>query len=126
MSAAYYIVLNKDQPGFDVFVNGKYVGSNADRINQISKNLSLKPLDEYVSQDLSEFGDESEDIENEEIKWFEPSEGIGWAKRLSEFIKKDKKSVTNVDGVISDLNEYIAIFEMTESIGAKWHFELDF
>lgn len=127
MSAAVFIVLDNKEPGFDPFVNGKFIAKEDVKIDKIAKKLEIRKIDEFVCQDFGEFSDDF-DLEsngNFEHVWFEPDEGIEWAAMLSDHIDKNPKELGNPDGVLSDLKEYIEVFEKAKTIGAKWHFELD-
>jgi hypothetical protein len=52
------LALDVDESGFDPFVNGKFLAQEATKISRIC-NL-IKRLDDFVSQDFGEFGDEFE------------------------------------------------------------------
>ena len=49
MSGAYYIVLDVPEPGFDTFVNGKFLARNSAMLNRICQDLGLREFDDYVS-----------------------------------------------------------------------------
>jgi hypothetical protein len=49
MGAAYFIVLDQKDPGFDTMVNGKSLSKEAKRLERIAKSLGVRALDDYVS-----------------------------------------------------------------------------
>ena len=50
MSAAFFIVLDQEDPGFDTMVNGKFLSQDAKRARRRSPSRSASaPLEEYVS-----------------------------------------------------------------------------
>ena len=49
MSAAFFIVLDQEAPGFDTMVNGKFLSQDAKRLEKIAKSLAICSLEEYVS-----------------------------------------------------------------------------
>lgn len=56
MSAAFFIVLDREDPGFDTMVNGKFLAQDAKRLEKIAKLLGLRSLEEYVSYALRKPG----------------------------------------------------------------------
>lgn len=45
MSVAYYIVLDNEEPGFETFVNGKFLAHDANKIDAICKKLGIRKFD---------------------------------------------------------------------------------
>ncbi len=134
MGAALFIVLDNRNPGFDPFVNGKAVARDSKCLARIARSLGLQEFDEFVSQDTEEAratleaigGGVPGDIPPLEEQWFDPGEGIDLITKVAEYIKTNRKSVKNVDGVLSDLAEYCEVLAKAKSIGAKWHFAIDY
>lgn len=126
MSTAYFIVLDNEDVDFDSFVNGKFIAQEAKKINTISDNLSLKSIDDFVSQDLGDLEFDYADLGEFESKWFDPAEGLKWASKIREHVRENPGAVKNKDGVLEDLDEYINVFEKAKKANAQWHFEIDF
>ena len=70
LSTAYFIVLDREEPGFDPFVDGKVLTKRLGAVNKIARSLGLKQLEDYAFQDLSDFGGPEL-----ELKWFDAIEG---------------------------------------------------
>src|SRR6478752_4466594 len=51
MSASMYIVVQGDDPGFDIFVNGHALARNEDALEKLAEKLGVKPLLEFFSAD---------------------------------------------------------------------------
>lgn len=129
MSVAYYIVLDKEEPGFDTFVNGKAL-AHEKRLESLCKKLGLKTFEDFLTMsgdDISDMIGEHVDFpEGEGEKWFTPEEGLAFVSALATHIKANHKSVTDQEGCLEDLAEYTRILEQAKSIGAKWHLNLDY
>jgi len=125
MSVAYFIVLNDEDPGFDPFVNGKFVAQEASKLDRISKKLGIKNINDYCSQDFCEFGEEFESPNDSAEKWFPAAEGIEWVSKLMGYLQKNPNKVNNVEGIMSDLNEYMDVFKKAEVANLNWHFNID-
>ncbi len=121
MSAACFIVLNDDDPGFDAFVNGKALAQEAENINDIAMKIGLLPFEHYLSQDLSEFG-----VPETEPLWFDAGEGIKWAGKLKDYIMANPDSVLDATAVVEELDEYLRVYGEARTRGLQWHFELDY
>ena len=46
-----YIVVEGEDPGFDIFVNGRTLARNEDALEKLAERLGVKPLLEFFSAD---------------------------------------------------------------------------
>ena len=51
MAASLYIVVEGDDPGFDIFVNGHALARNEDALERLAERLRVSPLLEFFSAD---------------------------------------------------------------------------
>lgn len=132
MGAAYFIALDNPDPGFDPFVNGKAVARDATRLSRVASALGLKTPDDFVSMGGDEAASMAEEFgigdeaQAPPEQWFDADEGLAWVGRLRAHIQSDAKAVKEADAVLSDLAEYERVLSQAKSIGAKWHFSVDF
>jgi hypothetical protein len=126
MGAAYYIVLDNKDPGFDTFVNGKAVSRDAKGIAKIAATLNLPDINDLASfADLSaEFGVDPA-LEAAQEKWFEPAEGLAWVRAVRQYARANPTSLKAPDRVLAELDEYEELLEKARGIGSKWHFAID-
>ncbi len=129
MGVAYYIVLDNEEPGFETFVNGKYLAHDVNKIDVICRQLGLRKIDDYVAMSEDEIldimGGEIELPEGEGEKWFTADEGMIFVTSLSAHIKKNPMDVKNSKGVLDNLSEYAELLCKAKVIGAKWHLNID-
>ncbi|XCN74408.1 MAG: hypothetical protein Q3M24_06595 [Candidatus Electrothrix aestuarii] len=127
MGAAYFIVIDKENVDFDLFVNGKHVAKSSRGLAKFCSQHGLQTIDDFYSQDPSELMEWDEDIEipEREVKWFEADIGINWINELVAKLKSES-STLSIDPIIEDLNEYKGVLENAKRVDAKWHFTLDF
>lgn len=129
MSVAYYIVLDNDDPGFDPFVNGKFLAKETERLDAICEKLGIKKLDDFLAmseEDLSDMLDEDIELpESEGEQWFSAEEGIAFIAALTAYLSAHSTAVKNTKGVLEDLAEYAEVLEKAKTIGAKWHVNMD-
>jgi hypothetical protein len=136
MSAAFFIVLDRENPGFDTMVNGKFLSQDSKRLEKVANSLGIRPLEEYVSYSpeearamMEDFGSSPEEIaavKLPEQQWFDAQEGLDFVAMLSKHIKANPKEVRNAKGVLADLQEYKEVFEKARAVGARWNLQVDF
>ena len=51
MAASLYIVVEGEDPGFDIFVNGRALARNEDALERLAARLNVRPLLEFFSAD---------------------------------------------------------------------------
>ncbi len=139
MSLAYYIVLDKDDAGFETFVNGKAVAHAAEELDALCNRLGLPLLDSFLGQSPTELADmladdydDDEDDEEfterdyDDVTWFAPRDGIALVDAIVAHLKEHPAAVASAEDVLDDLSEYRAVLERAHGIGAKWHLAIDF
>jgi hypothetical protein len=128
LGAAYFIVLNNPDPGFDTFVNGKAISRDTQGLPKLAKSLGLRALEAYfsMSPEDPEAFDIDADLPEIPERWFDAEEGLAWVGELREAIEAAPKAVKNAEVVLSDLVEFERVFSQARAIGAKWHFSIDF
>ena len=129
MSVAYYIVLDSDQPGFDTFVNGKFLAKNAEKLDAICDQLGIPKFDDFIvmsEDELADLLDENIELpEGEGEQWSTADEGIAFVTALTEHIKVNPETLSHPQGVLEELAEYADVFKKAKGIGAKWRLYLD-
>ena len=127
MSVAYFIVLDNEEVDFDTFVNGKAIAHVFDELVEFCETHQLKTIEDFHSQDATEFLEDFDDIEipEQEILWFDAQQGIDWVTDLIQKLKT-KKPKFATDALIEDLGEYLEVLYNTKKANAKWHLELDY
>jgi hypothetical protein len=136
MSAAFFIVLDRKDLGFDTMVNGKFLSQGAKRLEKIAKSLGICPLEEYVSYSpeearamMEDMGTDPDDVAGMELpeqKWYDPQEGLDWVGRVSAHVRANPSSVRNPKGMLADLEEYRTVLEQAKQVGARWNLQVDF
>ena len=127
MSVAFFIVLDRDDVGFDTFVNGKAVAHYLDPLQRFCEKHRLNTVEDFVSQDMSAFMDDFDDIHmpEQEVIWFESEAGLLWLDALIEKLHMDPAAEFPSALIIEDLEEYRNVLIKAQRIDAKWHFEID-
>ncbi|MGZ5079287.1 MAG: hypothetical protein ACXWHZ_07075 [Usitatibacter sp.] len=127
MGVALYIVLDKEDAGFDTFVNGKTIAKEEKRLDAISKHLGIPRFSDFISMSTEELEGILGDVEisEQDVKWFTADEGLSFVQALAAHIRANPSAVKNQSAVIEDLTEYVEVFEKAKAVGAKWHLNFD-
>jgi hypothetical protein len=136
MSTAFFIVLDRPEPGFDTAVNGKFLAREAKRLEKVAKALGIRPLEDYVSYSPDEARAMMEDLGMDpaeaagaklpEQQWFDAQEGLDLVAKLTEYLRAKPDAVKNAKGVLADLREYRDVLDKARAIGAHWNLQVDF
>ena len=136
MSAAYFIVLDREDPGFDVMVNGKFLSHDDKRLEKVAKTVGIRPLGEFVSyspeearammEDMGTDPGEIEEMELPERKWYDSQDGLDWVRQVSVYLQANPSAVKNPEGVLADLEEYRTVLDQAKAVGARWNLQVDF
>jgi hypothetical protein len=125
-----YIVVEGEDPGFDIFVNGRALARHEDALERLALRLGVRPLIEYFSADensmslLIEEGAGNPDLMRRlpPPQWYSAGDGLGTVQALVEFLKDDPQQLgTEGPQVLAELQEYARVLEKTMDNGLRWH-----
>jgi hypothetical protein len=126
MGVALYLVLDNEDPGFDVATDGKAVGKASDKINAICASLGIPPIDDFVSMSMEEVADIlDEEIPEVKEQWFTAEEGLVYFKKLAAHLKSHPAVIASSASVVEDIADYITVLEQATQVGARWRLSMD-
>ncbi len=130
MAASIYIVVEGEDPGFDIFVNGQAVARNEDAIERLAARLHVCPLLEFFSADENSMALLLEQgIPNPgwarhlpQPQWFEALDGLRTVQALIAFFTESPAALgSETPLVVAELREYERVLLKTASYGLRWH-----
>ena len=130
MAASMYIVVEGDDPGYDIFVNGRALARHEDALERIALRLGVRPLIEFFSADENSMALLIEEgAGNPELmkklpppQWFAPDDGLETVRALVDVLRDDPQQLgTEGPQVLSELLEYARVLERTVKAGLRWH-----
>jgi hypothetical protein len=132
MSSALYIILDREIPGADTFVNGKSLARHNDELEKIAKGLKVTPLMSFFSVSkegllaaAEEYGiDLNEAKSTNEEKWFTAEEGLRTVKALLKNLNKSQ--LIDAARIEADLREFIRVLELARANDRRWHLGVDY
>jgi hypothetical protein len=130
MAASMYIVVEGEDPGFDIFVNGQAVARNEDALERLAKRLGVKPLLEFFSADensmalLMEQGIANPDWASHlpQPQWYDAPDGLATVCALIESLTVEPAALgAEAEPVLVELREYERVLRKTSGYGLHWH-----
>jgi hypothetical protein len=125
-----YIVVEGEDPGFDIFVNGRALARHEDALEGVALRLGVRPLIEFFSADensmslLIEEGAGNPDLMRRlpPPQWYAAGDGLATVKALVAELEHDPQQLgTEGPQVLTELQEYERVLEKTMRAGLRWH-----
>jgi hypothetical protein len=130
MAASLYIVVEGEDPGFDIFVNGHALARNEDALDRLAESLAVAPLLQFFSADENSMcmlleqgaGDPVWARHLPEPQWFDPAQGLITVRALIEFLSETPVSFgSETQPVLTELREYEIVLAKTLKHHLRWH-----
>jgi hypothetical protein len=130
MAASMYIVVEGEDPGFDIFVNGRSLARHEDALEKLALRLGVRPLIEFFSADENSMSLLIEEgAGNQELmrrlpppQWYSPADGLSTVQALLDaLIDEPQQLGTEGEQVISELMEYARVLKKTRDRQMRWH-----
>jgi len=130
MAASMYIVVEGEDPGFNIFVNGRALARHEDAVEKIALRVGVKPLIEFFSADecsmglLIEEGAGNPDLLKKlpPPQWYRGEDGLPTVTALIAALEDDTAQLgTEGAIVLEELREYEAVLRKTADRGLRWH-----
>ncbi len=130
MAASMYIVVEGEDPGFDIFVNGRSLARHEAALERLSLRLGVRPLIEFFSADENSMSLLIEEgAGNQELmrrlpppQWYSPADGLSTVQALLDALVDEPQQLgTEGELVISELMEYARVLKKTGDRQMRWH-----
>ena len=125
-----YIVVEGEDPGFNIYVNGRALARHEDSVERIALELGVRPLIEFFSADeismalLIEEGAGNPDLLKKlpPPQWYRGEEGLPTVTALIAELENDTAQLgTEGAIVLEELREYETVLRKTAESGLRWH-----
>jgi hypothetical protein len=130
MAVSMYIVVEGEDPGYDIFVNGRALARYEDSLEKLALRLGVRPLIEFFSADenslaiLTEEGAGNPDLHKRmpPPQWYQPADGLATITALLDALRREPH-LLGVESrmVISELEEYEIVLRKTVDRSLRWH-----
>lgn len=125
-----YIVVEGEDPGYDIFVNGRALARHEDALEKVALQLGVRPLIEFFSADENSMSLLIEEgAGNPQLirklpppQWYPAGDGLATVRVLVAALKDDPQQLgTEGPQVLVELEEYARVLDKTEQAGLRWH-----
>ena len=125
-----YIVVEGEDPGFDTYVNGRWMARHEDALEKLALSIGVRPLIEFFSADENSMALLiEEEAGNQDLlrrlpppQWYAGRDGLRTVRALLETLEAEPQLLGSEGrGVLGELEEYARVLEKTESRGLRWH-----
>jgi hypothetical protein len=129
MSASMYIVVEGEDPGFDIFVNGRVLARNEDALEKLAERLGVQPMLEFFSADQNSMavlldegaGDPEWAKTLPPPQWFSPQDGLDTISTLLGYLREAPATLgADTAPVIRELEEFERVLQKTAHRNLKW------
>lgn len=130
MAASLYIVVEGEDPAFDIFVNGRALARNEESLERLAELLCVSPLLSFFSADensmalLLEQGAGNPEWAQHlpQPQWFAAADGLVTVRKLIEFLTERPAAVgSETFPILLELREYERVLQKTADRGLRWH-----
>jgi hypothetical protein len=130
MAASMYIVVEGEDPGYNIYVNGRMLARHESAVERLALELGVKPLLEFFSADensmallIEEGGGNPEIIKKlPPPQWYVPGDGLRTVEALVRSLEEDPQQLGSEGReVLAELLEYQAVLRKTVERGLRWH-----
>jgi len=130
MAASMYIVVEGEDPGYDIFVNGRALARYEDALERLALRLGVRPLIEFFSADENSMSLLIEEgAGNPELirrlpppQWYSPADGLATVRALISTLEDDPQQLgTEGPQVLTELEEYARVLDKANRAGHRWH-----
>jgi len=130
MAASMYIVVEGEDPGFDIFVNGRSLARHEDALEKLALRLGVRPLIEFFSADENSMSLLIEEgAGNPEImrrlpppQWYSAADGLATVRALLDALAEEPQLLgSDGERVLSELREYAVVLEKAQVREMRWH-----
>ncbi|WP_419806651.1 hypothetical protein [Terriglobus sp.] len=125
-----YIVVEGDDPGYDIFVNGRALARNEDALEKLARSIGVRPLIDFFSADQNSMallieegaGDPQLLDKLPPPQWFAPEEGVRSVEALLDHLRNEPAQLGSESELIrEELEEYAIVLRKTVERNLRWH-----
>jgi hypothetical protein len=130
MAASMYIVVEGEDPGYNIYVNGRVLARYESAIEKLALELGVKPLLEFFSADensmslLIQEGGGNPDLLKRlpPPQWYRPEDGLRTLDALITELESDPHQFgSEGPEILGELREYEAVLRKSAEHGHRWH-----
>lgn len=125
-----YIVVEGEDPGYDIFVNGRALARNEDALEKLARSIGIRPLIDFFSADQNSMallieegaGDPRLLDKLPPPQWFAAADGLASVEALLAHLREEPAQLGSESELIrEELEEYATVLRKTVGHKLRWH-----
>lgn len=130
MAASIYIVVEGEDPGYDIYVDGNALARHESAVERLARSLGVSPLLDFFSADqnsmallIQEGGGNAALLSKlPPPQWYRPEDGLETVEALVAALERDPEQAGS-EGVeiLKELQQYQRVLRRTRDAGLRWH-----
>ncbi len=130
MAASMYIVVEGEDPGYCIYVNGQMLARHESAVEKLALELGVKPLLEFFSADENSMalliqegaGDPTLLHRLPPPQWYRAEDGLRTLEALIAALESGPEQLGREGPeVLSELREYQTVLRKSAQRGHRWH-----
>jgi hypothetical protein len=130
---SFYIILERNIPNFDIYVNGNSLAEKKDDLERAAKVLRVKSLMSFFSIRPEELAGLAENhgldrkgkaLKPPQEKWFSAEDGLHTVRKL--IGHQESLGSPRSSDVLGNLREFERVLEKADQVGLRWRLAIDY
>jgi hypothetical protein len=129
---SFYIVLERQIPKADLYVEGNFLSRNSEELDKLAKQLDIKPLLGFFSISTTElssllethWAEFAKRNPDHAEKWFTAEDGLNTVNALLESLAGS--GLTDRDRIGAELREFARVLELAKANQIGWYLGIDY
>jgi hypothetical protein len=130
MAASLYIVVEGEDPGFDIYVHGQALARNEESLHRLADKLEVPPLLDFFSADENSMallldqgaGEPEWSRHLPQPQWYAAADGLASVRALIHFLDLNPVAIgSETKSVLRELLEYERVLQKAAERKLRWH-----
>lgn len=131
MSMAFYVVAEREVPGFDLFIQGEALGRSSE-LERLAELAGVRPLMDFFGAEPEESSpvvagarELSERRPQVEVAWYPAEEGLASVRGMLRYLAAHPDCIDDADEIRFDLEDMEMVLGRLARESIRWYLAVD-